>query len=413
MIDKSKIALFGYGKTTKAIAKKLGGNCNFFDDNTKEHFIDDAGNSIYPSSAFDAANFDLEVATPSLYPSNPLVQQSNNLLSEYDLFLSKASPLIAQDATLPLTIWISGTNGKTTTTQMLTHLLKEKGALSGGNIGTPLAELDSNAPIWVLETSSFTLHHTKYASPNIYLLLPITPDHLDWHAGSDNYIEDKLKPLKTMQEGELALVPKGLALPKGNAWVVEYEDIEDIEKFFKIDSSKIKFKGAFLLDSILAMAIVKVLYDSIDYSAINSFILDAHRQEELSDTKGRLWVNDSKATNIDAALQAIKLYNDKEIHLILGGDDKGVDLEPLFQEIAGLNVNIYAIGSNADKIEQLAKEYSINCINATLLENALKAIDSVHTTKSVALLAPAASSLDQFSSYVQRGDLFKNFVKKI
>ena len=64
---------------------------------------------------------------------------------------------------------------------MLTHLLAKRGAISGGNIGTPLAELDTTAPIWVLESSSFALHHTKRASPDIYLLLPITPDHLDWH----------------------------------------------------------------------------------------------------------------------------------------------------------------------------------------------------------------------------------------
>ena len=108
---------------------------------------------------------------------------------------------------MPFSIWISGTNGKTTTTQMLTHLLEKRGAVSGGNIGTPLADLDTEASIWVLESSSFTLHHTHLASPDIYLLLPITPDHLDWHGTPEQYEADKLKPLLTMKEGELALVP--------------------------------------------------------------------------------------------------------------------------------------------------------------------------------------------------------------
>jgi len=413
MFDKKRLALFGYGKTTKAIAQKFGGECNFFDDNTKEVYQDSQKNTIYPSSHFQAEDFDIEVATPSLYPNNPLVQKANNLLSEYDFFLSPQSPIVAENEKLPLTIWISGTNGKTTTTQMLTHILQKYGALSGGNIGTPLAELDKEAPIWVLETSSFTLHHTKYASPNIYLLLPITPDHLDWHGNSDRYIEDKLKPLRTMQEGELALVPKGLPLPKTDAWVVEYEESSDIEKFFNIDTSKIKFKGAFLLDSILALAIAKVLFETIDYDLINSFELDAHRQEELKDTKGRLWVNDSKATNVDAALQAIKLYSNKTIHLILGGDDKGVDLEPLFQEIANYNLIIYAIGSNAAKIVDLATKYNIAVEKADTLHNALKLLEKKHTLESVALLAPAASSLDQFSSYAQRGNQFKDFIKSI
>lgn len=413
MFNKERLALFGYGKTTKAIAKKLGGACNFFDDNTNSIYQDSQKNTIYPSSYFDPKNFDIEVATPSLYPNNPLVQKANKLLSEYDFFLSPQSPLVKEDEQLPFTIWISGTNGKTTTTQMLTHILKDRGALSGGNIGTPLADLDKKAPIWVLETSSFTLHHTKYASPNIYLLLPITPDHLDWHGGSDNYIQDKLKPLTTMQEGELALVPKGLPLPKSNAWIVEYEDSSDIEKFFGIQTNKIKFKGAFLLDSILALAVAKVLFESIVYDLINNFELDAHRQEELQDAKGRIWVNDSKATNVDAALQAIKLYNDRTIHLILGGDDKGVDLEPFFQEISGSNIIIYAIGSNAAKIVKLSTKYSIPVTKADTLHNALNLLEKKHTKESVALLAPAASSLDQFSSYAQRGNEFKEFIKKI
>ena len=413
MLNKERLALFGYGKTTKAIAKKLGGACNFFDDNTNEIYHDSQKNTICPSSNFDPKNFDIEIATPSLYPNNPLVQKSNKLFSEYDFFLSPQSPLVKENEKLPFTIWISGTNGKTTTTQMLTHILKDRGALSGGNIGTPLANLDKKAPIWILETSSFTLHHTKYASPNIYLLLPITPDHLDWHGGSDNYIQDKLKPLTTMQEGELALVPKGLPLPKSNAWIVEYEESSDIERFFGIEANKIKFKGAFLLDSILALAVAKVLFESIEYDLINNFKLDAHRQEELQDAKGRLWVNDSKATNVDAALQAIKRYSDRTIHLILGGDDKGVDLEPFFQEISDFNIIIYAIGSNAAKIVDLSAKYTIDVIKADTLHNALNLLEKKHTKESVALLAPAASSLDQFSSYAQRGNEFKEFIKKI
>ncbi len=411
MIDKRKLALFGYGKTTKAIAELLGNGCIFFDDNKKELSIDELGNKIYPSNNFNAEEFSIEVATPSITPNNPLIKSAKNLFSEYDLFLAKNSPVKLDIK--PLNIWISGTNGKTTTTQMLTHLLAKRGAQSGGNIGTPLAKLDKNAPIWVLETSSFTLHHTKYASPDIYLLLPITPDHLDWHGGANGYTEDKLKPLTTMQEGELALVPKGLPLPKSNAWIVEYENVKDIEKTFDIDASKIKFKGAFLLDAILAMAIEKVLFDKADYGQINSFTLDAHRQEELKDSKGRVWVNDSKATNIDAALQAIKLYSQKPIHLILGGDDKGVDLNDFFIEIKNFSIIIYAIGSNTNKLLDLAKKYNIEAKRAEFLNTALDLINRVHTKDSIALLAPAAASLDQFPSYAKRGNDFKDFVKSI
>jgi len=397
-----KPTLFGYGLTTKAIAKKLGGGCTFFDDNVKEPYTDENENKILPSSMFDPEKSQLEVTTPSLRPTHPLIQKAKNVLSEYDYFNKE----------MPFSIWISGTNGKTTTTQMLTHILEKRGALSGGNIGTPLAELDAEAPIWVLESSSFTLHHTHTASPDIYLLLPITPDHLDWHGTPEQYEADKLKPLLTMKEGELALVPKGLNLPKTNAYVVEYDSNEFIADYFKLDSSKVRFKAAFLQDALLALAVTKVLFDETDYERMNTFTLDAHRQEELKDSKGRLWVNDSKATNMDATIQAVKGYADKHIHLILGGDDKGVDLNPLFKVMEPLNLTLYTIGANNDKLLDLAKAYHIDAVESKNIENAIINIDKVHTSQSVALLSPAAASFDQFKSYKHRGDTFMELVKK-
>jgi len=398
-----KPTLFGYGLTTKAIAKKLGGGCTFFDDNAKEVYTDEDNNQILPSNLFDPEKSILEVTTPSLKPDHPLIQKAKNVLSEYDYF----------DKEMPFSIWISGTNGKTTTTQMLTHILEKRGALSGGNIGTPLAELDTHAPIWVLESSSFTLHHTHTASPDIYLLLPITPDHLDWHGTPEQYEADKLKPLLTMKEGELALVPKGLNLPKTDAYVVEYDSNEFITEYFKLDASKLNYKGAFLQDALLALAVSKVLFDETDYDLLNHFKRDAHRQEELKDSKGRLWVNDSKATNLDATLQAVKGYADKHIHLILGGDDKGVDLNPLFKVMEALNLTLYTIGANNSRLLELAKRYNIDAVESKNIENAIDNIDKVHTDKSIALLSPAAASFDQFKSYKHRGDTFMKLVKNL
>ena len=429
-----KPTLFGYGLTTKAIAKKLGGGCTFFDDNAKEAYTDENNNRILPSALLDPQKSQMEVTTPSLKPDNLLIKSAKNLLSEYDYFLGNeqlvmsdeqpnnnnrslgSSSLITHhsfERHMPFTIWISGTNGKTTTTQMLTHLLEKRGALSGGNIGTPLADLDTEAPIWVLESSSFALHHTHTASPDIYLLLPITPDHLDWHKTPEQYEADKLKPLLTMKEGELALVPKGLNLPKTDAYVVEYDSNEFITEYFKLDASKLNYKGAFLQDALLALAVTKVLFDETDYDLLNHFKRDAHRQEELKDSKGRLWVNDSKATNLDATVQAIKGYSDKHIHLILGGDDKGVDLNPLFKVMEALKLTLYTIGANNDKLLDLAKAYHINAIESKNIENAINNIDKVHTSQSVALLSPAAASFDQFKSYKHRGNTFMELVKNI
>ena len=420
----NKPTLFGYGLTTKAIAKKLGGGCTFFDDKCEKTYTDENNNTIKPSSEFNPEESSLEVTTPSLPPKHPLIQSAKNLLSEYDYFLGKVGfpahrnktsniPDIGGQECPPYTIWISGTNGKTTTTQMLTYLLEKRGAINGGNIGTPLADMNPKAPIWVLETSSFTLHHTHIASPNIYLLLPITPDHLDWHGTSEIYEADKLKPLLTMKEGELALVPKGLNLPKTNAYVVEYDSHTFLCEYFNLDASKLDYKGAFLEDALLSLAITKVLYDETDYNLLNTFTRDAHRQEEFRDTKDRLWVNDSKATNLDATIQAVKGYADKHIHLILGGDDKSVDLTPLFKVMQDQMLTLYTIGKNSDTLLKLGDKYHIKTIPTRTLENAVERIDQVLTQESLALLSPAAASFDQFKSYKHRGETFMDLVKNL
>ncbi|MCD4667082.1 MAG: UDP-N-acetylmuramoyl-L-alanine--D-glutamate ligase [Sulfurimonas sp.] len=397
-----RISLFGYGTTTKAIAKHIP-HAIFYDDKCNKPFKDENGFSIKPSSEFNPNYSDLEIPSPGIPPNNRLILKAKNLMSEYDYFSDS----------MPMSIWISGTNGKTTTTQMMQHLLKDNGSVEGGNIGTPLGELNPHANIWILETSSFTMHYTNITSPNIYILLPINPDHLSWHGSMQEYEESKLKPLKSMKEGEVAIIPHKYKDTKTNAHIITYKDEHDLAKHFNINTTKVKFKGAFLADALLAMACEKILFDKIDYEKINSFTLDPHRQEELKDSKNRLWVNDTKATNIDATIAALKRYKDSSIHLILGGDDKGVELDELFEFLLTCKIKIYNIGSNKEKLSKLAKKYKIEFELCQNLNNAIKKIDKNLLQNEIALLSPAASSLDEFSSYAQRGDEFKEAILNI
>lgn len=397
-----RVSLFGYGKTTKALTK-LYPNAVFYDDKCTKPFRDENGFKIKPASDFNPLYSDLEIPSPGIPPFNPLIQKAKNLISEYDCFANTA----------PLSVWISGTNGKTTTTQMMQYLLKDKGSLEGGNIGTPLGELDQNASMWILETSSFTIHYTNRASPNIYVLLPITPDHLSWHGDMQEYIKAKLKPVLGMREGEVAIIPEAYKDVKTSAHVVTYRDENDLASRFGIDTKMVNFKGAFLMDALLAMAVDKILFDRIDYPKINSFVIDPHRQEELKDSKGRLWVNDTKATNLDATIVALKRYKEQHVHLILGGDDKGVDLNELFVYLQNCDVKIYNIGSNKDKLSNLAREYGVEFELCKNLVDAIVKIDKNLKNDEVALLSPAAASLDEFTSYAHRGDLFKNAVKEL
>jgi len=204
-----------------------------------------------------------------------------------------------------------------------------------------------------------------------------------------------------------------LNLPETNAFVVEYDSTEFLADYFHIAPTRINFKAAFLEDAMLALSITRVLFDEVDYTRINTFKMDLNRQQEIHDYKGRLWVNDSKATNVDAAIQAIKAYKDHPIHLIAGGEDKGADLHPFFDAMSQTLLTLYIIGANNDKLLALAKEYNIEAIESKTLENAVNTIHQNMKKNDVGLLSPAAASFDQFKNYAQRGEIFINFVKKL
>ncbi|MDC7243014.1 MAG: UDP-N-acetylmuramoyl-L-alanine--D-glutamate ligase [Sphaerochaetaceae bacterium] len=376
--------VLGKGKTAQAI-KEVYPKVNLYDDGDK--------------SIYDINSHEDTIVSPGIPPSNYLVKNTKNILSDYDLFLDEKK----------FSIWISGTNGKTTTTQMMNHLLNSDGFECGGNIGTPLAQI-SNKDKLILETSSFTLYYTNKVKPNIYILLPISDDHVSWHGSFKDYEEAKLKPLSMMKKEDIAIVPNKYKDIKSDAKIYFYKDSEDLAKQFEIDNSKIKFNEPFLLDSLLALCTQKLVGKTIDYERINSFKVDEHKVEEFYDNQNRLWVDDSKATNVDASIWALKAYVNKRIYLILGGDDKGADLTPLFDELKNYNVKIYNIGTNTKRLNNLASENIIEFESCETLNVAVEKIAQKHDNNSVAMLSPAAASLDQFSSYKQRGKEFKHLV---
>lgn len=389
------ISLFGYGQTMKALSKILS-PCNIYDEKFHNKSKDEFGNNLLPIEYFDSKDSSLEIISPGIPPTFALNKKARNLISEYDYFYPNNA----------LNIWISGTNGKTTTTQMTQSLLSEFGSVCGGNIGIPLCNLDKNAKIWILETSSFTLHYTNKANPKIYALLPITQDHISWHGSFENYVDAKLKPIKLMSKDSYAIIPSKYRDKikdfRGNIYF--YSNTSSLAKEFDIDEKKINFRGVFLLDAIMALCIARILINKIDYNIINNFIIDSHKIEEFRDKNGRLFIDDSKATNIDATLNALEIYKDKKIFLILGGDNKGVSLKPLISKLTSYNVTIFAIGKCSSEIMQLARIYNISCKDSNTLKNAIDSIKNIFSDNknSVCLLSPACASLDQFTSYKHR-----------
>lgn len=411
-----RISIFGYGITTTPLVSFLnqqGHKLAIYDDKFTEITTDETGNTFLPPSEFNPAQSDQEILSPGIPPSHPLVQRARNLLSEYDYF---DNLLQADSINTPHIIWISGTNGKTTTTEMTTLILQNLGAQSGGNIGTPLAVLYVQKPkIWILETSSFMLHYTHKAMPRIYALLPIREDHITWHGSFENYVEAKLSPLSRMKSTSFAIIPDELAshpLTQGyKGTLITYTSSKDLSAKLQIDSESIQFKEPFLLDSLLALGIAKLGFGADDISRLNTFKIGAHRIAEFYDRFGQLWVDDSKGTNVDATIEAIRRYLEWHIIIILGGDDKGANLTPLFEFMHDKDIEIVSIGSNEPRLVELAQHYNIPITPTQNLHDAMKCIHAKRKSnridsKNVVLLSPAAASLDQFTSYQERGNLF-------
>ena len=382
------IRILGKGITALALKDKFP-NATLYDDNDFDKY--------------DLNSNELTVVSPGIPPYNNMVVKSKNIVSDYDLF----------ESIIPFSILISGTNGKTTTTQMTQHLLEQYNSVCGGNIGIPLSSMNEKSPIWILETSSFTLHYTNKAIPNIYILLPISEDHITWHGSFEEYRTAKLKPLLMMKESDVAIIPYEFKDIKTAAHLITYKNSDDLCEYFNIDKSQIKFKEPFLLDAILAMCTQKIIFDEIDYDLINKFEIDKHKVEEFKDKKNRLWIDDSKATNVDATINALVSYKDNNIHIILGGDDKGANLIPLFENIKNLDIKVYAIGANTNKIMNFCKEFFVNAEECKYLNVAVEKIDKNLVQNSVAILSPAAASLDQFKSYAHRGEEFKMLVNSL
>jgi UDP-N-acetylmuramoylalanine--D-glutamate ligase len=402
---KNSIALFGFGKTNQAILETSKYTFDIFDDNFKKINFDNKGNKFYPSCEYNKLKdlYHTQIITPGLPPHNELLSQASNPISDFDYFCND----------FPFSIWISGTNGKTTTTQMIYHLLENNICQMGSNIGHPIALMDREKPIWVLEVSSFSMHYTNQAHPNIYLLLPIKDDHISWHGDFDNYKNAKLKPLYKMTSKDVAIIPSEYKNITSDAHIIYYDDTTDLANKMNINIKHLAITKPFDLSAVLALSVQKILFDTYNINKCNTFTIDNHKMQKIVDSYNRIWINDSKATNISASIEAINVYKNKRIHLILGGDSKGVSLYSIINYISDKNITVYAIGDSSSHIQQLCDQLQVNCKLCKILLTAIEIINNELKKDEIAILSPACASLDQFDSYSHRGDIFIENIKKL
>ena len=333
---------------------------------------------------------------------------------------------------------ITGSNGKTTTTTLTGEILTAGGLpmLVGGNIGTPaisLAERAKPETVIVLEVSSFQLETIQTFRPKVAVVLNVTPDHLDRHRTFEAYVDAKARIFENQRGDDFAVLnendPTCVTMAartqarvfwfsrqkevKRGAWVREgkilFRDGDRQRDIMLV--SEIPLKGAHNLENVLAAVCAGALMgcapDKIR-QAVRDFKAVEHRLEFVATIRGVDYYNDSKATNVDATIKALESFP-ANIHLILGGKDKGSDYSVLNDLLRQRVKRVYTIGAAAAKIESQIK--GVEVVHAETLENALRKANAVAQPGDVVLLAPACASFDQFKNYEQRGQVFKEIVR--
>jgi UDP-N-acetylmuramoylalanine--D-glutamate ligase len=305
---------------------------------------------------------------------------------------------------------VTGTNGKTTTTELLGAIWREAGlpVALAGNVGTPLSSLvgtvDSEATV-VCEVSSFQAEDSEALAPDTALLLNVTEDHLDRHGTFEAYREAKLRLFRNQTPDQVAVVPPGFDVP-GEARRVAFGPLP-------LPVEQIRLRGEHNLENArgaAAAAIESGVPAEAVAGALRTFAGVPHRLEEVGSVNGVLYVNDSKATNVSSAVRGIEAF-DGGVHVILGGSLKGGGFEGLRDALASRAVAAYLIGEAADQLETELKG-TVPLSSAGDLATAVAQASEAARPGQVVLLSPACASFDQFRDYEERGDAFRSLIPR-
>ena len=331
---------------------------------------------------------------------------------------------------------VTGTNGKTTTVELIGHIHREAGlpVAVAGNVGTAVSglvgEVDVAATI-VCEASSFQLEDTEAFAPEAAVLLNVTPDHLDRHGTFEEYRRAKLEIFARQGNDDIAVAPLGLeskigipsipgcarrvcfgegagatlSLSAGQLWWDECP---------LLSVEEIRLPGRHNVENAMAAAAV-CLARGIDLDAVHvglrSFAGVKHRLEVLARRDGVTWVNDSKSTNVASTVVALEAFPAGAVHLILGGQAKGQDFSALRAPAKRACRAVYLIGEDAPKIAAALEGLEVQTHECGDLERAVGKARAAAAQRDVVLLSPACASFDQFTDFEARGERFRELVE--
>lgn len=308
-------------------------------------------------------------------------------------------------------VGITGTNGKTTTTQLIGAGLS---AAFGpvpllGNIGVPLTQgLTPDLVIGVVELSSFQLHYADQLTLEVAVLTNVADDHLSWHGTFEDYGASKAK---IWTHARTVIVPANdqavaaLLAAHPPAGEVITVDPEAFDLSIQLLGAHNRMNAALAHAACLAMGADQTKVEA----ALIAQTPDAHRMQSLGQVKGVTFINDSKATNPHAAIAAIQ--NLERVHWILGGDNKGVTFDVLIPWMQSHATAIYAVGTCHEEVVKTATAAGVPVVDNLYLKDAFTTICERLTPGDTVLLSPAAASTDQFPGYAQRGELFAQLVE--
>jgi UDP-N-acetylmuramoylalanine--D-glutamate ligase len=352
---------------------------------------------------------DLLVKSPGVPPAAPLAaaarERGVTIWSEVELgFRLLANPILG----------VTGTNGKTTTSELLGAIFRAAGrdVAVAGNVGRPLTGLDGaiGEDAWIVcELSSFQLEDVDTFRPRIAVLLNLAPDHLDRHDTFEDYRAAKLRIFENQAAGDVAIVPRGFEPIPGEAKRIEFSLDDTLPAMPSIPGEHNRENAA----AATAAARAAGIADDAIAAGLSGFEGVPHRLELVREVGGVRFVNDSKATNPEAAERALSAYP-PGIRLILGGSRKGIPFARLAKRAAASGVaQAYLIGDSADEIAEALAAEGVRFTYSRDLVSAVRDAFADAEAGEVVLLSPACASYDQFRDFEERGERFRELVEAL
>ena len=371
------------------------------------------------------------VLSPGVSPDEPAVRQARlcgvPVISEIELFARHArAPIIA----------ITGSNGKSTVTTLVGEMARRAGKMAGvgGNLGTPALDLlsDPEPDLYVLELSSFQLETTQSLRPAASAVLNVSADHMDRHGDVDTYAAIKAgiyagdgimvlnqddSRVAAMAQHNRAQRPFGLGAPAAGGYGILRQDGRDWlarDRDLLLPVTSLALQGRHnRLNALAALALAESVGLPSDacLEVLAEFPGLPHRMEWLGDRGGLRWINDSKATNVGAALAAVGGL-DGAVVLIAGGQGKGADFAPLAEALERKARAVVLIGEDAPLLSRVL-EGRVPLVHAGDMDEAVAQAAAVARVGDTVLLSPACASFDQFSGYEERGQVFADAVGRL